>query len=55
MGCGCQNNSPQQEYVVAFGDGTTGTFDTPLGAQMAIAKKGKGGTVTTKAKSTTGS
>lgn len=53
MGCACGNNSPQQEFLVTFGDGTTGTFDTRLGAQMALAKKGKGGNITTKAKAGT--
>lgn len=53
MGCACGNNAPQQEFIAKFGDGTTGTFDTRLGAQMALAKKGGGGTITAKAKTGT--
>lgn len=52
MGCACGNNAPEQEFVVKFGDGSTGKFDTRLGAQMAIAKKAGGGTVTVRAKTT---
>lgn len=53
MGCACGNNAPQQVFVANFADGSTGTFETRLAAQMAMAKKGGGGTITAQAKPST--